>query len=221
SEPEQKTDRDGDEEGEDRPERRAPPEAGVRVAPPECQIRESSHGDRPARRRRHGARARGKSRVPDAHDRRRSRADQKRRDGHRGEEQDGQIEREHQRIADPADESGQPRAQAECRRWAQERSTEKAYPDAGGRGERERTASAARRREHEPRHAFIEIAERPQPLPQLVDRLLSHSAYSACFRGSVPPNRVLLGLHSMRSAYSAAVARGLTSAWPRRTRRAL
>ena len=80
-----------------------------------------------------------------------------------------EIDRHDERVARAGDEARHARAEAERRGWTEQERRQRADAHAREQGDRRRAARRARRSEHEPIDARVEIAERTQALPQFVD----------------------------------------------------
>src|SRR5262249_48137061 len=190
---------------ERRPDGRAPAEAGVGVAPPQRQVEQRSDREDPRGRARDAPRAPGEPAVARAREHRRREADETRGERDGNEEEDGEVRRQNDRVADAADEAGQPRAEADRRRRPEQRAAQQADANAPADRDPDGAASPGRAAEYEPIDAGVEIPERPQLLPQLVDALVwfrSHRGAGAA-SPAAPALSVLRPFHLFRgSSYS-------------------
>src|SRR5205085_7896164 len=100
-----------------------------------------------------------------------------RRDG--AEKEDREVEGEDDGVARAADETGQPRREAERRRRPEQRPAEPSDAEARAGRRSHRPARAAGAAEHEAIDAGVEIAQRAQLLAQFVDSLFRSGIHAA------------------------------------------
>ena len=209
---EEETDRHGDRERRDRPVRRRPPDVRGDRLPPEREVDEARERDE---------RARG-SRKPRAVPRerrtgltRRQRNHQSRHEcrcGDRQPEEHAQVHGDDDRVAGSGDEAGNARADANRRGRAQQQRGQHADTEARVQRDRPRTPRSAGGSQHESIDARVQVAERSQPLAQLV-----HASIAARRR---VPAWLIAGAHDCVRRFAPRRTRTTRAASPRVVRTA-